>query len=248
MRFLKAIISYDGSRFVGWQVQPNGRSVQEEIEKAILAVTGESIRVTSSGRTDSGVHAIGQVLGMTLKTKLSCQALVRAMNASTPTDVCFHELEEVDENFHAIRSAVRKRYRYLIHDDRIHDVFERHYAWQIHTALNLEKMREAARLLVGTHDFASFQSAGSDRLTTERTVHDLSIEETRRDRFHRINLEIEANGFLYNMVRIIVGTLVEVGREKKPVSWIDEILQSGDRRRAGQTAPPHGLYLLHVEY
>ncbi len=248
MRFLKLTIAYDGTDFAGWQVQPNERTVQQTLERAIASVTGEEVRATASGRTDAGVHAVGQVVSVALRSALPAETLCRALNANTPHDLVVMDVTEATEGFHAIRDATGKRYRYVIQDGRLKDLFSRAYAWHIPQPLDDNAMREAAALLVGRHDFASFEAAGSERKTTVRHVTDLTVERTSENRFPRITIEIAADGFLYNMVRNIVGTLVEIGRGNQPVTWINDVLHAKDRKVAGPTAPPKGLFLVSVDY
>ncbi|MDG2382883.1 MAG: tRNA pseudouridine(38-40) synthase TruA [Pirellulaceae bacterium] len=248
MRVLKMTVSYDGTDFCGWQLQPGKRSVQEIVESAILAVTGESIRTLASGRTDAGVHAIGQVVSAASETRLDDQTLCRALNARLPYDVRIGKLEFAKEGFHPIRDAKSKRYRYVIQCGGQPNVFRRHFCWHLHQSLDVARMKQAADQLVGQIDFASFQAAGAPRKSTVRTVFDLDLVEQQVEDESFVTLEIEANGFLYNMVRIIVGTLVQVGLGKQNPAWIEEVVQGCDRRLAGPTSPPQGLFLLFVRY
>lgn len=262
MRWFKLTIAYDGSDFVGWQIQPNGRSVQQVLEGAIHGITGETIRATASGRTDSGVHALGQVVSLASATELPAERLLAALNATLPEDVVVLDCRAMPGEFHAIRDCTRKRYRYLIHNSPIRSVFARRYAWHCPKLLDAAAMQRAATPLLGRHDFSSFESTGAERLDSIRTVQELSVEvgsiaEQQAPLAHRadargagkgIVIEVEADGFLYNMVRAIVGTLVEVGRGAQPENWPAEVLAARDRTQAGPTAPPHGLYLLRVWY
>jgi tRNA pseudouridine38-40 synthase len=248
MRFFKLTLSYDGNAYAGWQIQANANTIQAELERAVHEVTGEQIRVVASGRTDAGVHALGQVVSFSSGTHLSADVLARAIDANLPKDIGILDVREAPEGFHAIRDAVSKRYRYIIQDGPTCDVFARAYAWYVPVQLDVEAMHTAAQTLLGTHDFSSFEASGSERATSVRTLTDLVVERRAGDHFDRIILEIEADGFLYNMVRNIVGTLVEVGRRKQPADWVAEVLAAKDRKLAGMTAPPHGLYLVHVEY
>jgi tRNA pseudouridine38-40 synthase len=204
--------------------------------------------VAGSGRTDAGVHALGQVVSFQTLTRLPCSELLKALNAMLPEDMAVRELLEVPDGFHAIRSAVRKRYRYQIHDGSIPDLFRRRYVWHYRHRLDERAMHEAGQALVGTHDFASFQSQGTERESSVRTVYELSVRRGDAAECDLVTLEIEANGFLYNMVRAIVGTLIKVGGGKKPPGWPREVLVARDRRVAGVTAPPQGLFLLCVQY
>jgi tRNA pseudouridine38-40 synthase len=254
MRTFKLTLAYDGTHYAGWQSQVDQPTVQAALEAVLERITGQSIRTIASGRTDAGVHALGQVVGFQTDTHLSDEVLLRAIRAYLPADIALKSLEPVPSEFHAIRNAVSKRYRYLIAEGPTHSLFERQYVWQYPTALDLLSMSQAANTLLGEHDFASFASSGSDRKTTVRTVLDLSVKRQAKSTLHvdqtaeHLIIEVEANGFLYNMVRNIVGTLVEVGRGAQPVSWVAEVLERQDRRAAGPTAPPHGLYLVQVNY
>jgi len=246
MRFLKLIVAYDGTNFFGWQWQPDRRTVQGELEGAIHAVTGEWVRVVASGRTDAGVHALGQAVSVTLESELSPAVLLRAFNANTPEDLVVLDVTEASEGFHAIDDAVGKRYRYLIHDGPLPDVFSRRYAWHVRQTLNAQAMHQAAQALIGTHDFKSYEGSGSPRVSTVRSIRHVHVRRQDGDGTSQVIVEVEADGFLYNMVRNIVGTLVDVGREKRPTEWPAEVLAARDRRVAGVTAPPQGLYLVEV--
>jgi tRNA pseudouridine38-40 synthase len=248
MPTFKLTLAYDGTDFAGWQWQPGRRTVQDELEQALARITGQKVRCMASGRTDAGVHALGQVAGVRLETRLDGPTLCKALNAELPADMVVFEVVETYPDFHAIRDAVRKRYRYLIQDGRPRDVFARKYVWHTYRRLDVEAMAEAARPLVGTHDFTSYQTGGSMRLTTERTVLDLVVERRQAELTDRVVIEVEADGFLYNMVRNIVGTLVAVGKGKQPIAWPAEALAARNRQAAGETAPAQGLYLVQVEY
>jgi len=247
-RCLKLTVAYDGTEYVGWQRQKNGPSVQAAVERAWHKVTGEPVVATASGRTDSGVHALGQVVGIPTASELPPDILLRAVNNYLPGDVVVLRAAEAPADFDPIRHAVRKRYRYVIQDGRILDVLARRYCWFVPHRLDIDGMRAAAQRLLGAHDFVSFQSAGSERVTTVRNVMDVSLERGRGPLCENLIFEIEADGFLYNMVRAIVGSLVKVGRGAHPPGWLNEILQAKDRSLAGPTAPPQGLFLVSVEY
>jgi tRNA pseudouridine38-40 synthase len=244
VRTIKLTLAYDGTAYAGWQCQPDATTVQGVLEAAVAKVTGARGQTLAAGRTDAGVHARGQVVSLRTESRLSAEVLVRALNANLPPDVAVLEAVEVDAAFHPIRDAHSKRYRYQVHDGPIRDVFHRGDAWHLHGPLDHEAMQRAAAALVGRHDFRSFQTAGAERRTTVRTVYDLTVQRTG----HLVAVEIEANGFLYNMVRAIVGTLVEVGRGAEPETWPAAVLQATDRTYAGPTAPAHGLCLLWVRY
>ena len=248
MRSYRMTLAYDGTAYCGWQVQPRQATVQETIETALYRIVGQPVRVVASGRTDSGVHAQGQVVSFRCSTRLEPNVLCRALDANTPDDIYVKQVVEAPDGFHAIRDAVSKRYRYVIQDGRNHDLFLRAYSWYVPQSLDVAGMRQAAACLVGRHDFSSFEAAGSPRKTSVRTVSELRVERTHHDASQPIIIEIEANGFLYNMVRSIVGSLVLVGRGQKTAAWIDAVLAATDRSQAGPTAPACGLTLLVVHY
>jgi tRNA pseudouridine38-40 synthase len=264
VRTLKLTIAYDGTAYAGWQFQLDKPTVQGTLEDAVAKVTGEHVRVLASGRTDAGVHALGQVVGLRTNCTLPPAVLLRAINANLPHDIVVHDAAEAPDGFHAICHAIRKRYRYTIHDGPVRSVFCRHFAWHyVYGRLDADAMRRAAAALLGTHDFSSFETSGAERKTSVRTIFDLSVERGRAgeslpssmnngadpaDNNDFITIEVEANGFLYNMVRTIVGTLVQVGRGSQSEGWPAEVLQAADRRVAGPTAPPQGLCLVRVEY
>lgn len=248
MRTIKLTIAYDGSGYTGWQMQGGERpTLQAAVEAALSKVLGgEPVRVTGSSRTDAGVHALGQVVSFHTASRLTPAVILRAMNAELPDDISVLAAAEARFGFHSIRDSVGKRYRYVIQHGRTLDVFLRHYAWHVRRELDVDTMREAARSLVGTHDFAAYQNQGSVRDSTVRTVHELSVTTHRERGFEQIWIEVEGNGFLYMMVRNIVGTLVEVGRGNHGPAWPAEVLAGGDRRQAGMSAPAQGLFLLRI--
>jgi tRNA pseudouridine38-40 synthase len=248
MRTLKLTLTYDGTDYVGWQHQANGLSVQEVMERAWKQITSEQIRITAASRTDAGVHALGQVASLTTESKLSGEVLRRALNAMLPDDVVVLDVSETFEGFNAITHSRGKRYRYVIQDGPLLDPISRRYAWFIPHRLDDAAMREAMACLVGTHDFASFESTGSERVSTIRTMFDVSLERSQGAVQETLVFEIAGDGFLYNMVRAIVGTIVRIGRGAYPPSWMREVLEARDRRRAGPTAPPQGLFLVKVDY
>lgn len=248
MRFLRLLIAYDGTAFAGWQIQPRDLTIQQLLQEAWQNVTGESLGIVASGRTDAGVHALGQVCSLTSETKLSGGQLGRALNSYLPQDIRVLGVEEAPEGFHAIRDAVAKTYRYQIQCGPEPNVFLRRHYWYVRGTLDVAAMREAGQSLVGEHDFASFQAVGAERKSSVRTVHRLEFLETQSDGYEQLWIQITANGFLYNMVRNIVGSLVLVGRHRKPASWLNQVLAARDRRMAGPTAPARGLVLLDVEY
>lgn len=371
MRTLKLILAYDGTDFAGWQQQPGRRTVQGVLAAALRRLTGEEIQPIGSGRTDAGVHALGQAASFQTRSTLPAETIERALNALLPLDVRVLAARDAPPEFHAVRHARRKRYRYLIDDSSPQDPFLRRYAWQVRQPLDARAMHGAGQALAGCHDFASFQTTGSPRANTVRTIFSLAVHRARTDLHparsrageggektaaesskaapapyahpsgageggepavgsiealaanetigsqherqavsvqegereaiaetraaggaphaaaigagqgggvpHRgadtpesspgeahhsllaaptalflpaklVVVEIEADGFLYNMARAIVGTLVEVGQRRRPESWVAQVLAARDRRRAGKTAPPQGLYLVEVQY
>jgi tRNA pseudouridine38-40 synthase len=247
-RFLRMTIAYDGNDFAGWQRQPGKRTVQGEFEATLERVLGKYTLATASGRTDAGVHAMGQVVGIETENPIEEAILLKALNAELPADIHVFDVSPAPIDFDPIRDAVRKRYRYLITDGRTPDIFTRKYEWHIWRPLDVEAMRKSSQSLVGKHDFAAYQTKGSSRLTTVRTVFELSVERIACDRIDKIAIEVEADGFLYNMVRNIVGTLVQVGRGNQSIAWPAEVLASLDRKEAGMVAPAQGLYLMWVRY
>ena len=255
MRRIKLEIAYDGTQYNGWQRQPDAPSIQETLEKVLLKITGKSTAVTGSGRTDAGVHALKQVAAFSTESTLTPEVFYRALNGHLPDDIRILHAEEVPMAFHPIRDAVSKRYRYLIDSHRPFCPFTRNYCWVYREPLDVSTMQAAAEHLRGEHDFACFQTRGSPRKTTVRTVFDVSVGRVpppTRLLPTLIQIEVEADGFLYNMMRTITGTLVLLGvegrRGRACPDRMKEIIASGNRKLAGPTAPPQGLYLVNVTY
>lgn len=248
MQSFKLTLAYMGENYVGWQVQPNGLSVQEVLEKAWTQVTQEKVRITASGRTDSGVHALAQVCSVQTEMTLEPEVLRRALNANVPEDIEVLLIEPAPDGFHAIRQAVQKTYRYQINWGHPRDVFQIGRSWYIPQRLDVDAMVEAAKLLEGEKDFKSFEAKKAATLTSIRDVKRLSVEVRDVGIFKNVWIEATANGFLYNMVRNIVGTLVEVGYGNQPPQWVEQVLAERDRQHAGMTAPAWGLYLVEVRY
>jgi tRNA pseudouridine38-40 synthase len=240
----KVVLAYDGTDFVGWQRQPSGDSIQGVLEEALRSFDDRDVTVIGAGRTDAGVHALGQVAAFSLENTIDEETLARALNAKLPEAIRVVAASEVPSTFNPRYHARAKTYRYRIWNGPALSPFERRYAWHVPVALDAGAMDAAARRLEGRHDFAAFQAAGSDVLTTERTI--ASSRVTRRDVL--IAYDVTGDGFLRHMVRAVVGTLVEIGRGRRPVEWIEEVIASRDRTAAGPTVPPTGLFLVGVDY
>jgi tRNA pseudouridine38-40 synthase len=245
MRTVRLTIEYDGTNYRGWQVQAMGLTVQGTIEKKLSLITGETIHLMGSGRTDAGAHALGQVAHFKTESRLDVASLQRALNSLLPSDIVIRKTDEVSEDFHARKGARSKVYVYRILNRDLPSAFRRRYAWHIPQKLDLEAMKKGTDRLIGEHDFSSFRSAGSSTRTAIRRVF---RAEWRKGREGLLRFEIEANGFLKQMVRGIVGTLVEVGKGKIPPEEVEKILDSKDRKKGGPTAPAHGLFLKEVKY
>jgi tRNA pseudouridine38-40 synthase len=269
MPIFKITLAYDGTEFVGWQRQAAGVSIQGLLEEALRALDERDVVVTGAGRTDAGVHALGQVAAFSIERPLAADAVVRALNARLPDTVRVLSAEEAPASFHARFDARAKSYRYRICNGDVLSPFERRYAWHVPGALDAAAMQAAARILEGVHDFAAFQSAGSDANTTTRQIYSSQIGDCRLQIQRNtaipestcplpqsicnlqsaiINFEITGSGFLRHMVRAIAGSIVEVGRGRHPPEWMAEVLASRDRGRAGPTAPAGGLFLVSVTY
>ena len=244
MRNIKLTLCYDGTEFHGWQSQPGLRTVQQVLEDALEQLTGVRPSTTASGRTDAGVHALGQVVHFLTASRHPPETFVRALNALMPRDVRVLEARELPQAFHATLDARSKRYRYVIDNGRIASPFQLRYSWHVPAPLDVPAMNRAGQRLLGRHDFRSFETDWPNRSSSVRTIHDLTVE--RRDELVRI--EVEADGFLYNMVRSIAGTLMLVGRGKRPEEWVSDVLAAESRVAAGPTAPPQGLFLVKVCY
>lgn len=245
MKNFKLILEYDGTAYFGWQRQKKERTIQGEIETAIQGVIGEKTTVHGSGRTDAGVHALGQTANFLCRTRLNSEEMHRALNALLPKDISVRGCEPVPETFHARFDAIGKTYRYCIDNRPVRPAVGRQYAWHISSPLDLTAIQKALPHIRGTQDFKAFEGAGSPRDHTVRTVSRASIQ---RDNNGQVEFEISANGFLRFMVRNLVGTLVDVGLGKRTPDDVKDIREAQDRGRAGITAPPHGLFLMNVEY
>ena len=250
LRSYKLIVAYDGSEFFGWQRQAAARTVQATLEDAVCAITGDStINILGSSRTDTGVHALGQCATFrSRRWNAPAGNLPLAINSQLPADVVVRAACEVPMAFNPIKHARSKRYRYSIYASRINNPLVRRQAWWVKRRVDIDLMREASEFLLGKHDFVSFQTAGSPRKSTVRTVKAIDISTTPTMDGQAINIEIEADGFLYNMARCLAGTLVVAGLKRRPISWVRDVLQAGDRKQAGPTAPSHGLCLLEINF
>ncbi len=261
MRNLRLTIAYDGSAYAGWQVQPDRPTVQAAVQEAYFRLTGERAPANCAGRTDAGVHALGQVANVRTASRLPVERLLLGLNHFLPDDVAVREVAEVPESFHATLSAKRKTYRYVLQEGRINDPFTRRYAWRINQPLDAAAMAAAGPHLEGRHDFRCFETQGSPRVDTVRTLFAVRVfrcgpwavwsppaEPIADAAGPFVIIEVTGDGFLYNMVRAIAGTLVEVGLGKRPPESVASLIAAGRRADAGQTAPPQGLFLVRVEY
>ena len=266
-------LAYDGTNYCGWQIQPNGRTLQAVVERALGKFTGELVKVVASGRTDAGVHAAGQVISFTTSSTTPCHGFIHGLARYLPDDIVVRNAIEAAPGFNARYDAKRKWYRYVIHNNPIRVPFLRNATLWQRTRLDEHAMNEAVRNLIGTHDFRCFESQWPNRSSSVRTVYHASVIrsagwtawESSYAPFHSqpnqpgsilpmhpdplfIFFDIEADGFLYNMVRAIVGTLIHIGRGRWFPDDMRRIIQTGDRTQAGETAPPQGLYLMRVDY
>ncbi|MBQ8726377.1 MAG: tRNA pseudouridine(38-40) synthase TruA [Clostridia bacterium] len=240
--FLK--IEYDGTNYCGWQIQPNGLSVQQVVEKAILSLTGEDVCITGSGRTDSGVHALGQVAHFDTQSSIPAEKFASALNQFLPEDVKVVESYKVDSEMHARFSAKRKTYRYSVYQSKHPRPLIDRYSARVEFPLDISAMQKACQKFIGAHDFIGFSSTGSDVKDTVREIYSASVESCGE----QIIFTVCGNGFLYNMVRIMAGTLVAVGLGKISPDEMDSVILSKNRKKAGATMPPRGLTLVNVEY
>ena len=244
MRNIKLTIEYDGKDFKGWQKQPNKLNIQGEIEKAIENITGEKVELIASGRTDAGVHAMGQVANFKTNSNMPIEKIPIAINSQVKNSIRIQNAEEVDENFHSRVNCKKKTYRYVVDNSKYGSAIYRNISYHMPIKLDVEEMKKAIKYFEGEHDFKAFKSSGTSSKSSVRTIYkaDIITEGT------NIAIDLTGNGFLYNMVRIIAGTLVDVGLGKIKPDDIPEIIASKDRTKAGKTLPPHGLMLLNVVY
>lgn len=243
MRNLKITLQYKGQNYHGWQKQPDYLGIQGTIEKAIYEITKEEVKLEASGRTDAGVHALGQVANFKTNSKIPESRIPVALNAKLPKDISVIACQEVDLNFHARYNAKGKTYKYMIYNSEYRNPIYEDISYFVKYDLDFEKMSKEIKSLIGTHDFVGFMGSGSSVKTTVRTIYDAQIKKEG----NLISIEVSGSGFLYNMVRIIVGTLVDIGRGKNKHN-MEEIINSKNRLMCGHTAPAHGLFLKKVNY
>lgn len=244
MRNIKLTIEYDGKEYNGWQKQPNKLNIQGEIEKAIKQITGEKVELNASGRTDAGVHALGQVANFKTESKIPIEKFAIAINSQVKNSIRVIHAEEVEENFHSRYNCKQKTYRYIINNSAYGSSIYRNLEYHMPVKLDFEKMKEAIQYFEGEHDFKAFKSSGTSSKSSIRTIYKAIIKKNE----DRIIIELTGNGFLYNMVRIISGTLVDVGLGKIAPNEIPKIIEGKDRTKAGKTLPPQGLFLVQVQY
>ena len=242
---LKLILEYDGTKYVGWQPQTNGASIHQEVERAVRSLLGEEVSIVAAARTDSGVHAAGQVVCFSTSRKLPLKAYWMGLNNLLPKDIAAIEAREVAEDFDPRRLARGKRYRYLIFNRRTPSPLRRFTHWQIFQTLDVAAMQAGAGALLGRHDFSAFRAADCQAAHAVRELRVVSVSGRAGE---EIALNIEGTAFLKHMVRNIAGTLVEVGKGRREAGWVKEALESKDRRLSGPTAPAHGLTLIEVLY
>lgn len=244
MRNIKLTIEYDGSQFGGWQKQPNNLNIQGEIEKAIQNVTGKEVELIGSGRTDAGVHAFAQIANFKIDTDFPLERMAIAFNSQLKKSIRIKKAEEVEEEFHSRYHCHKKTYGYIIENSEQGTAIYRNMTYHVPQLLNVEAMQKAASYLIGEHDFSSFKSSGTSSKSSVRTIYNAQVLKEQE----RVVIQLTGNGFLYNMVRIISGTLVEIGKGEKKPEEMKTILEAKDRSLAGKTLPPQGLFLMKVEY
>lgn len=248
---IKITVEYDGSNYCGWQLQKNtDQTIQAQLEKAVSRLNKSPVRVYGAGRTDSGVHALGQTANFKLDVPIPIENIPLAINSELPSDIICKKAKRVSDNFHARYDAVGKKYCYRFSNNRFCSVFNQRFVYNIYSKMNISAMEKIINQIEGCHDFKAFQSSGSDTKNTVRIIKSISLKKMKRigiNNHNEYRLLIEGNGFLYNMVRIIAGTLIEIGLNKRKAD-LKSVLESKERRQAGFTAPAHGLTLLEVYY
>ena len=244
MRNIKLVIEYDGKKFGGWQKQPTKLNIQGEIEEAIKEITGEQVELTASGRTDAGVHSLGQVANFKTNSKIDIQKFAFAINSKLKKSIVIKSAEEVEENFHARYNCKGKKYRYIINNSEQGTAIYRDLECHIPQKLNVDDMKSAIKYFEGEHDFKGFRASGTSSKSSVRIIYKAEVLQNE----DKIIIELTGNGFMYNMVRIISGTIVDVGLGKIKPEEIPEIIKSKQREKAGKTVPAQGLYLVEVKY
>lgn len=244
MRNIKLTIEYDGKEYNGWQKQPNRLNIQGEIEKAIKTITGEEVELIGSGRTDAGVHAFAQVANFKLDSNFPIEKMATAINSQLKQSIRIKKAEEVNQNFHSRYHCHKKTYMYIIDNSEQGTAIYRGLTYHISQPLNVENMQKAVTYLIGEHDFSSFKSSGTSSKSSIRTIYDAKVLKEQE----RVVIVLTGNGFLYNMVRIIAGTLIDVGLNNIKPEEFQNIIKAKDRQKAGKTLPPQGLFLANVEY
>ena len=244
MRNIKLTIEYDGKDFNGWQKQKNKMNIQGEIERAIKNITEEEVDLCASGRTDAGVHSLGQVANFKINSEFPISKMAIAINSQVRNSIRVIKAEEVDLNFHSRYCCKKKTYRYVINNSIYGSSIYRNLEYHMPVKLDVDKMKQAVTYFEGEHDFKAFKSSGTSSKNSIRTIYNAKVY----PKEDRIFIELTGNGFLYNMVRIIAGTLVDVGLGKVEPNQVQTIIEEKDRTKAGKTLPPHGLYLVKVEY
>ena len=245
MRNFKMILQYEGTRYKGWQRQESTEhTIQGKLEGILSKMAGTPVVIQGSGRTDAGVHALGQVANFKTNSQIPIEKFAIAINSRLKKSIVIKKAEEVDERFHSRLNCKRKTYRYIINNSPYGTAIYRYLETHIPQKLNVEKMKKAVKYFIGEHDFKAFKASGTSSKSSVRTIYDAKIYQNG----DKIYIELTGNGFLYNMVRIIAGTLVEVGLEKIEPEKIEEIIKEGKRENAGKTLPPNGLYLVDVKY
>ena len=244
MRNIKLTIEYDGKEYNGWQKQPNKLNIQGEIERAIENITGEQVNLIGSGRTDAGVNAFGQVANFKIDSQFPIEKMATAINSQLKKSIRIKKAEEVSAEFHSRYNCHSKTYEYVIDNSEQGTAIYRNLTYHVSQKLNVEKMQKAIKYFIGEHDFSSFKSSGTSSKSSVRIIYDAQIIQKQE----KIIIKLTGNGFMYNMVRIIAGTLVEVGLENIKPEEIKDILEAKNRQKSGKTLPPQGLFLMDVEY
>ncbi|NLL77401.1 MAG: tRNA pseudouridine(38-40) synthase TruA [Clostridiales bacterium] len=245
MRNIKVILQYEGTRYQGWQRQEkNGNTIQGKLEAVLTRMCSYPVEVNGSGRTDAGVHALGQVANFHIDTDMTPEEIMQYMNVYLPEDIAVIQAQEAAERFHSRLNAKGKTYRYRVLNSNVPHIFDRRYVYEVPESLDMEAMKQAADILCGTHDFKAFTSVKKGKKSTVRTVEAIDIERVGEE----IRFTFKGNGFLYHMVRIIMGTLLEVGMHKREAAQVEELLTSGTREEAGMLVPAKGLTLVEVHY